>query len=421
MPVKRTDPKYLAVLVFACLGILFVGALLRPTLRQGEAAPASVAADILQLERVAQRREVDLIADYFAHVASLVEDSVVLLTATGQSGVIWQAGEVLTSSRIGPFPAGDRTALGSQEVELTTKAAAPHLPYVLLDAPLSASVSDRGQVRLYARGSWLLSAWRSPAGGLRYASGTLFGVAMRRCGEVELEEVQTNLNFQSMQPGAGIFSLDGGLIAIALDCGGSLIAAEVGALELLVRAEKSFEDQLMERYGMRLGQVNDSDQALFGRQDGVVVREIWWGYRAHQAGLMPGDFLLSLDGAEIETLADLQALVLPVSREVHELRIWRSGRQETVRLLARAARALAVSAHGFIGGQGGLPIEFVIRGSLAERAGAQPGDYLLEVNRRAPESFEDLEASLQREQDQPLYFTLLRRGRIWGTLVQADE
>lgn len=421
MPVTRKDPKYLAVLALACFGILLVGALLRPTMRQGEAAPTSVAADILQLERVAQRREVDLIADYFAHVASLVEESVVLLTTTGQSGVIWQAGEVLTSSRIGPFPAGDRTALGSQEVELTTTAAAPHLPYVRLEAPLNASASDRAQVRLYSPGAWLLAVWRSPAGGLRYESGNLFGVTLRRCGEVELEEVQTNLNFQSIEPGAGIFSLDGGLIAIALDCGGSLIAAEVGALELLVRAERSFEDQLMERYGMRLGQAAEPEQALFGRQAGVVVREIWWGYRAHQAGLMPGDFLLSLDGAEIETLTDLQALVLPVSREVHELRVWRSGRRETVRLLSRAATALAVSAHGFIGGQGGLPIESVIRGSLAERAGAQPGDHLLEINRRPPRSFEDLESTLQQLQAQPLYFTLLRRGRIWGTLVQADE
>lgn len=421
MPVTRKDPKYLAVLALACFGILLVGALLRPTMRPGEAAPTSVAADILQLERVAQRREVDLIADYFAHVASLVEESVVLLTTTGQSGVIWQAGEVLTSSRIGPFPAGDRTALGSQEVELTTTAAAPHLPYVRLEAPLNASVSDRAQVRLYPPGAWLLAVWRSPAGGLRYESGNLFGVTPRRCGEVELEEVQTNLNFQSIEPGAGIFSLDGGLIAIALDCGGSLIAAEVGALELLVRAERSFEDQLMERYGMRLGQATEPEQALFGRQAGVVVREIWWGYRAHQAGLMPGDLLQSLDGAEIETLTDLQALVLPVSREVHELRIWRSGRRETVRLLSRAATALAVSAHGFIGGQGGLPIESVIRGSLAERAGAQPGDLLLEINRRPPRSFEDLESTLQQLQAQPLYFTLLRRGRIWGTLVQADE
>lgn len=421
MPVTRKDPKYLAVLALACCGILVVGALLRPTMRPGDAAPASVAVDILQLERVAQRREVDLIADYFAYVASLVEDSIVLLTATGQSGVIWQAGEVLTSSRIGPFPAGDRTAMGSEEVELTTKAAAPHLPYVLLEAPLSATISDRAQVRLYSRGAWLLAVWRSPAGGLRYGSGNLFGVTVRRCGEVELEEVQTNLDFQSIEPGAGIFSLDGGLIAVALDCGGSLIAAEVGALELLVRAEKSFADQLMERYGMRLSQAAEPEQALFGRQAGVVVREIWWGYRAHQAGLMPGDFLLSLDGAEIETLADLQALALPVSREVHELRIWRSGRRETVRLLSRAATALAVSAHGFIGGQGGLPVESVIRGSLAERAGAQPGDHLLEVNRRSPTSFEDLESTLQQLQDQPLYITLLRRGRIWGTLVQADE
>ena len=412
---------YIAVLAVACFLILLIGAFTRPRDQQSEASPASVAADILQFERVAQRREVEHIADYFAHVASLVEDSVVLLSATGHSGIVWQGGEVVTSSRLGPFPGRDRTALGSREVVLTTTLSAPHLPFVLLDAPLDAAVSDRRPVRLYGRGAWLLAVWRSRAGGLRYASGNLFGVTDARCGEVELAAVQTNLDLRSVQPGSGIFSLDGGLVAIVLDCSGSPLAAEAGSLESKARSEPTVQDQLAQRFGMRAEPASEAELRHFGRDAGVLVKETWWGYRAHEAGLLPGDLVLTLDDSPVESLADLQSLLLPVSREVRELRIWRANRRRTVRMLARAATEAGVSTRGFVGGSAGLPIDSVIPGSLAERAGARPGDRLVAVNQRPPKSFEDLEGAFAAAAGRPVHVVLERRGRLWGSLVQTDE
>ena len=420
MPIRRTDPKYIAVLAVTCLLILLVGAVIRPT-NNPEGNQANVTADLLQSERIAQRRGVDQIADYFAHVAEQVEDSVVLLGSTRQSGVIWQAGEVVTASRLGPFPARDRTALGNREVVLTTRVAAPHLPYVVLAAPMDATVSDRRPVRLYGRGSWLLGVWRSHDGGLRYSAGNLFGVADRRCGELVFSEIQTNLDLESMQPGGGIFSVDGGLVGLALDCSGNMIVAEVGAIESKVRAAPTFDDQLMARYGMRMGEANELEAARLNDAATVMVREIWWGYRAHQAGLMPGDVVLALDGVPVRTLSDLQRLLLPVSNEVHELTIRRAERDQTVHLHARPATEAAVSTHGFVGDAGGLPVTSVIPGSFADRAGARPGDRLLTVNQRTPNSFSDVEAMFQRQVGEPTYLVLERRGRIWGTLVQDDE
>ena len=420
MALRRTNPKYIAVLVFSSLLILVAGALIRPKGRH-EGSQAPVAADLLQRERIIQRQEVEQFADYFAYVAAQVEDSVVLLGATGQSGVIWKTGEVVTAAGLGPFPARDRTALGNREVQLVTDVSAPHLPYVLLTAPLEARVSDRRPVRLYNRGAWLLAVWRSRNGGLLYSPGNLFGVTDRRCGEIHLSEVQTNLDLGSVQPGAGIFSIDGGLVAVALDCSGTLVAAEVGALESRTRLPMTFEDRLLTRYGMRPAQAEGAELEFFGRRRAVVVREVWWGYRAHQAGLMPGDMVLSLDHAPVESMADLQRLLLPVSHEIHELGIWRAGRARTVRLVARAAKKPAVSTRGFVGEGSGLPVGWVVPGSLAERAGARPGDRLLMVNQRTPRSFEELGALLSEDAGRPVYVVLERRGRIWGALVQADE
>ena len=412
---------YIAVLAVACFLILLIGAFTRPRDRQSEPSPASVAADLLQFERVTQRREVEHIADYFAHVATLVEDSVVLLSATGHSGIVWQGGEVVTPSRLGPFPGRDRTALGSREVVLTTTLSAPNLPFVLLDAPLDAAVSDRRPVRLYGRGAWLLAVWRSRAGGLRYASGNLFGVTNGRCGEVELAEVQTNLDLRSVQPGTGIFSLDGGLVAIVLDCTGNPVAAEASALEAKARSQPTVQDQLAERFGMRAEPASEEELRLFGRNAGVLVKETWWGYRAHDAGLLPGDLILALDNSSVESLVDLQSLLLPVSREVRELRIWRANRYRTIRMLARAATEAGVPTRGFVGRTAGLPIESVIPGSLAERSGALPGDRLIAVNQRPLKSFEDLESAFAEAGGRPVHVVLERRGRLWGSMVQADE
>ena len=171
---------------------------------------------------------------------------------------------------------------------------------------------------------------------------------------------------------------------------------------------------------MRAGQADEAEQRFFGREEGVLIRELWWGYRAHQAGLMPGDFVLALDGAPVNAVADLRALLLPISREVHDLSVWRAKRRRTFRLLSRAATEAAVSTHGFVSKEG-LRVESVIRGSLAERAGASPGDRLLAVNQETPESFTDLDAALRQGQGDATYVALERRGRIWGTLVQANE
>lgn len=419
MAVRRSDPRYIAVLAVACLVILLVGFAVKPGVVPEEVVPAS-ASDLPQLARYADRRMVERIAGHFSYIATQVEQSVVLLAGTGQSGVVWQAGEVVTSARLGPFPARDRTALDDREVELLTSVAAPHLPYVLLKAPLDAVVSGRRPVRLYPWGSWLLAVWRSSAGGLRYAPGNLFGVMERRCGEVEVLEVLTNLELGAAQAGAGIFSLEGGLVAVALDCAGTLIAVEVGALELQARSDAEAQDLLPQRYGMRLAVAEEDELEFFRREGGVIVRETWWGHRAHEAGLRPGDVILAIDGAPVSTLEDVGSLVLPVSRELFDLRVWRARRTLRIPLQARPLAEAAVSTRGFVEPQDGLLLGPVMAGSLAASTGARPGDRLLMLNQKPALAFSDLEDAFRVAGGQ-VHLVLERRGRMWGTLVRVDE
>lgn len=419
MAVRRSDPRYIAVLAVACLVILLVGSAVKPGVVPEEVVPAA-ASDLPQLGRFSDRRMVERIAGHFSYVATQVEESVVLLAGTGQSGVVWQAGEVVTSARLGPFPARDRTALDDREVELLRSVAAPHLPYVLLKAPLDAVVSGRRPVRLYPWGSWLLAVWRSSTGGLRYAPGNLFGVLERRCGEFEVLEVLTNLELEAPHAGAGIFSLDGGLIAVVLDCAGTLIAAEAGALELQARSVTGTRDLLPQRYGMRLAEADEDELEFFGQPDGVVIRETWWGYRAHEAGLRPGDMILAIDGAQVSTLQDMSNLVLPVSRELFDLHVWRARREIRIRLQARPVAEAAGATGGFAAPAEGLLLGPVMAGSLAASTGARAGDRLLMVNHRPARSFSDLEVVF-RAAGSLAHLVLERRGRMWGMLVRVDE
>lgn len=420
MAAPRQDPKYIAVLAVSCVAILWIGAALRPTGQPNEGSIPSVSQDRPQLERIAQRRQLELGAQYYAYLASQVEATVVLLGKSGHTAVVWQPGEVLTAARRGPFPARDSTALGSREVALQTRLAGPHIPYVLLEAPLDAEAASRAPVRLYPRGSALLAVWRAPDGGLRYAPDNLFGVQVRLCGDFELSEVQTNLHFHGLPRGAGIFALDGNLLAVAMECEGDLIGVDAAGLASRISTDLTLEQRLISRYGMRAAQADERELAVLGRTQGVILREVWWGYRAHEAGLLPGDLVMSVDAVPVAELIDLAVLALPVSREMHDVEVWRRGRRR-VALAARPATEPAAAAHGFVGGEDGLPISSVLHGSLAARAGARPGDRLLAVNQRMPSSFAQIERAFRQAGGEPVHVVLERRGRMWGVLVDADD
>jgi len=417
----RPSPAYIALLAAVCAALLLAGAFLRP-----ESAPEDLAAaapELPQLGRFADRRMLEGIADYFSYAATLVEDTVVLLAVSGQSGVVWQVGEVVTSARRGPFPSTDRTALAGRAVDLTVTATGPPRPYVLLQVPREAVVSSRPPARLYPRGSWLLAVWRTADGDLLHEPGNLFGFLERDCGAYRLTEVLTNFNLAPRQAGGGIFSLDGGLIAVVLDCAGEMVAAEANALELQARREPAREDMFPERYGMRLGRAVPEETAALGGPgpDGLVVRETWWGYGAHRAGLVPGDLIVSFEGSPVTDMADLENLLLPVSREHFDLGVWRDGSQVDVQIPARPASAETHAGLGFVGDEGGLELGSVLGGSPAGRAGARPGDRVLTVNRRPVGSMAEFEQAFADAGGGMAHLVLARGGRYWGAMVRVDE
>ncbi len=418
MAVRSTEPKYIAVLAISSALILAVGVLIRPQPEKAELGAAPTPSERVRLERLTQRRSVEDFAEYFAHVAGLVEETVLLLDASERTGLIWEPDSVLTAARRGPFPSVDRTVLHGDEIELATEIAGPHLPYVLLRTPVDVIPSQRVPVRFYSPGSWLVAVWRAPDGSMRYTTGYLLGIAERSCSGVDVTEVLTNFNIRTLNPGSGLFDLDGNLVAVALACEIETIAVDADALASAVRRDNSLEARLVERHGMRVDTATRRESAYFQRPGGVIVRELWSDYGAYRAGLLPGDFILAIDGHDVETVADLEKLTLPVSGEMLELDVWRAKRRQTFSLPARFAPSAAQPSHGFVGREDGLPIARAAEGSLAERAGARAGDRLIAVNQIRPQSFADVERMFTRAQGGSVHLIFERDGRLWGLLAE---
>ncbi len=419
MAAQVTNPKYIAILAISSAVILTIGAFMRPKPQQTEPATTRTPGEIVRLEQLTQRRSVEDYAEYFAHVAGLVEQSVLLLGSSGHTGVIWDARTVLTAAKRGPFPSSDRTALREGELALATEVAGPHLPYILLGTAVDLIPRERVPSRFYSPGSWLVAVWRTSDGSMRYSEGHLLGQAERACGGLDVIEVITNFSREYLNPGAGLFDLDGNMVAVALTCDTETIAIDADALASAIVPDDSLEARLIKRYGMRVDSATKTELTHFDRQGGAIVREVWTDYGAHQAGLLPGDFILSIDGQDVETVADLERLTLPVSSEMLELVVWRARRRRRLSLPARFMAAAMSSPHGFVGAEQGLPIVRTDAASLAERVGARAGDRLIAVNQVRPNSFTDVDRAFARSKAAAVHLVFERHGRLWGAFAET--
>jgi S1-C subfamily serine protease len=177
------------------------------------------------------------------------------------------------------------------------------------------------------------------------------------------------------------------------------------------------------RYGMQLANLSESEQVYHKRKEGVILTETWRGYRADQAGLLPGDVIVSLEDKPVRSLDDLEVMVLPLAQEIFELQIERGGRTLPVRLRARPATA----EDGAVDAPAGLklstpsegyPIDSVLPGSAAAAAGIQPGDRLLKVNHEDATNANAVRQALSGSRERPLQLVLERGGRRWEVILE---
>jgi S1-C subfamily serine protease len=200
----------------------------------------------------------------------------------------------------------------------------------------------------------------------------------------------------------------------------------VESIAKALQEEETLERRLFTRFGMGVATLGEKEKKYFGAGKGVWVREVWAHYPAEDGSLEPGDIIVGLDGADVASAADLNPLIMPVSREAFELRVLRAGRVHTLTLPARVAAMPGVGRHG-AGAAGvllakperGIRIEAVADGGPAHEAGIRPGDRVLSIDGRSPLGAAQVQTVLAGSADKPRFLVLERGGKTWGVLLDS--
>ena len=390
---KTTDRKYVALLALVAGLILVLGIWARPDSRGDDAPPVSSPAELMGLQRMTQRRNVQEMAVFFSEVAANASRHLTWVAGNHSTALTWDVdGTLVTAAGTEEFPAITLVRAAEQfEAEARRAVASPLFPIV----SLRVGAGDAFQpvqpvsVDVLLAGDWLVAVARRADGSYAFAPGIYGGAAPTTCGEFSFQEVTYNVNFNETMLGAGLFDLDGHLIGVIVRCEDRLAVMASADIPAALEQAAAFGAQLVARYGFRLEPPavrEDGEQPA----QGVEVAEVWIGKAADRAGIRPGDRILSLDGAAVEAVDDLLPLVLPVAREIVELKGRRGARAVGFTLSARgeavppsAARQEAAGL-GFRAPRKGVAIDLVAPGSSAEQAGLRSGDVVLWVNGREP-------------------------------------
>ncbi len=419
MPSRPPQRRYVALLGVIAGGILIVGGKFKP-------APAPEVTisqtEMLRLQLAAQRRNLEDLTFYFARVAKEVIPAVRWVRGLEASAVVWSGDGTLVSR--GPN-APLRAELTTGPHRLTPEVVSVHFPVSAMRLPPAAGYEPvfRAAARSLPQGSWVLQVAARRDGGHLYAPGTLQGVVAVECGDFTANVVETNIPLDETTAGGGVFDLEGNLLGLVVRCGGRFEALTPEAIDRVLEDARSLAGRLLRYYGLRLEPLNEETAGYFGADAGLLVIEVWGGWPGDAAGLLPGDVIQELDGAAVAALEDLNRLVLPVAYPTYELTVLRAGARVHLTMAASEddyPATLAAKTPGILlePRSTGLPIEEIVPGSPADRAGLRPGDRLLTVGGRRPRSLRAASRALAAGGEQPVWVAVERGRRKFGVFLR---
>ena len=422
---NRTDRTYITTLAVVAAGILVVGYWLRPSQPTAdEAVRAPSETELSRLTRITQRRSLDDMTEYFATVAGDVQTAVVALPSLERSGLVWEPGVILTARTESRFPVATILSTPGGNVGVAGVVFGPHIPIatVRMSDIQGFAAPRRRSATTVETGAWTVAVWRQ-ARTMKFVPAHFLGTAQVRCGERPVEELLANVAWTRDMVGGGLFDLDGSLLAAILPCGDRFAAIGAGSVETILRDGRSVEGRVLGRYGVRFGFLAESEQTHFGRDPSVIVREVWTGTLADQAGLRPGDILLAINAEPIGTLDQLEPLGDAVDQESFDVAVARADTVVTVVLPTQ--RAIGDEIHGGATLPGivwerpaaGYRVDDVVADGPADLAGIRSGDRLVRIDGQEPSDFTQVLDVLAPERENAVFLEIDRMGRRWGVLL----
>ena len=232
-----------------------------------------------------------------------------------------------------------------------------------------------------------------------------------------------------------IFSPTGGNVGIGFAIPANLAKPVIEAL----RADGTVDRGWL---GVQIQSVDETMAEALGLDyaKGALVASVMTDGPAAQAGLLPGDVIVSFAGKKLDTMKDLPRIIadLESGTEV-EIGIWRDGRREsltaTIGTQARDALATAAATDGDepkLGvmlaprgkpGKAGVAITEVAPGSLAARHGLRPGDVIVRAGTRTVNGPDDVSGAVQdaASSDKPVLLLVERGNHRRFVAIELDR
>jgi serine protease Do len=424
-PVGKLTPRYRAVLVAAAVGILVIGSALRPRERVSETTSPPSQTELSRLRELAERQSLEAMTHHFAGVAASVAPRLVRVGPAWSTGIAWETDLVVAAGQAGPAADSARLVMdGGEQLAATRVAGGPGLPLSAFRAAgrLEPAARRPSGAPELAPGQWLVAVWRGNAGPA-FAAGHYVETRPTRCGELSAREVATSQGLGEPMAGAGLFDLDGVLVAVVLPCDGRYAALSLESVTLGLAQGRSPEGRLRAVYGLRVVALDEASRRHLGTDSGVLVSDVWEGFPADLAGVRPGDAIVGVGGHPVTSPEDLQPLLVPVQEPDVELAVWRTRRKLEIRLSARGPEARpSPAAEAGPGLSLAPPVEGfrigpVAPGSPAAEAGIREGDELLRVDSVVPRTPAEAGRALSRR-GRPVFVEVRSGPRRFGALIE---
>ncbi|MEO8368659.1 MAG: PDZ domain-containing protein [Candidatus Solibacter sp.] len=370
---ETLSKKYLAILTFAAVAILFVGIRFRPHKSESE-APSPTETAILQ-QRV-RRDQASGIGQYLAARAAELEGQAVFLPDRGTSGIRYESpNKILTVG--GPHTLVNPTL-------------------VVVEAP-EAGVPAAVAATKQNPDSWLLVVGRSAKDEPLWTASIQGPVQVSVCDGVTYKELVLNSALDKSFAGAGVFDLNGRLMGIAMVCEGNLHVALSASIPDLLALSAGPERGLAEKFGFRAIPIPAQWQDLYPGMTGFVIMDVWAGRWADRNALQPGD-LIESDSPSLTAINTGQ-----------ELKVARPGRSGRIRLkveFPNSGTGLVLMPISPV-----LPELQIEPGTPAERAGLRSGDGLVSILGQSNRSVALLSKMLATPGQTPIRLVYKRNGK----------
>lgn len=423
---NRTEHRYIATLAAVAGGILIVGYWLRPTQPTTDVqVPAPSQTELSRLTQITQRRSLDDMTEYFSTVADDIRASVVGFPGLDLSGVMWESGVALTARTDPRFPLATTVSTPGGDVGVASDVLGPQIPIATVQmSDIQGLAPPRRRLAAGpSPGAWILAVWRRERM-VNFVPAFFLDTAIIQCGDQTVGELRSNVAWSRAMAGGGLFDLDSSLIGVILPCGDRYAAVAVESIDTMLQHGRSAVGRALGRYGVRFESLTEDEQQHFGRAEGVIIREVWTGYPADEAGLKPGDILIAINAEPIGALEQLDPLGDAVNFDTFDVAVLR-GDQIVPVVLATDTSPLATPDE-FEGLPGivwepapvGHLVDAIVPDSPADVAGIRAGDRLVRIDSQEPVDLAQAVETLAPGREESVFLEIDRAGRRWGVLLK---